>query len=1704
MVIMNSINGKSWNIACSYSSDSVIAKFTDVYWDGNAFVAVGNTSNIVYSPDGANWYPSTFVSNVSSSGNPSFNGVVSNGTTWVAVGQYSNAPLIMISTNGGQSWYLSTYITVGLPTIASNSYINTISVINGLFMVGVYNYGSSPSFWSIYTSPDGNKWTFISKTDATQTNIPMRIMMNNYANDTIFMVGTIKLMYSTNGGVGWTTLVNANDLGDAANGTLSDIRMINSTTAIAVGNVNVSGGSFAPLIYTIDITATPPTATRMTLPSSFPDSYGINSLCSRYAPIFPVDKLVFGSNLSNGTLIQYNNPYYNAATSYPNSNGNNYINARKIIYNGNTWLAVGNFTFGGYAFSSTDGMNWSGPNQLASNVVVYNIYWNGSMAVAVGGTNNYTQYIIYSYDLLTWNAATYIVDPTCVLSSVIHNGSIWVAAGYDQSVLFIYTSRNGLNWAPYTGTPAIPIIGGMGMPPTLGLFEGTFILNVSSKLFTSTDGNTWVNIANASPNPNFQGNFAFPAEFYVYQIMQMNNLLIVAGYDNNTNVYAYYSSDIGKTWTGVSGQPVGTNGDIYKIYDMKMISPTTAMMVGTKASGTALTLISTNGITWTRINNGYTAFTGLNQIYSFSGTYSEIVLNCDPPTTNTQIMGQANPNQSLTLSNKYTSSINAVPTYINIPYVNVTFPSGITQIPITITLTQKTSTSASTPVATGTFTLLSANVTTYTTTGISIPLKLASSSSYIVSGYTVTYTLSVTSDAIGTGSIQVLYNFGLIATLHGRTYFLPSTLTLPTATSGGTQWYIPSPIVYYSGKTVYGKNITNTVPASAGTPQQITYSCTTTGNDSITQYNTNPNVSPSTASWVSLTLGNAPATINVIASYPGSNVYAATSVTTTVYSKDYVPVSPQTAMFLNKSGLSNPINIGAGGITAFNNSSCFVNINATDNVTLNEFNFGCKSLLGLAGYMTSNNNAMFTMTVKNGSTIVTTVVFTVIIPPSGAQGSFSSVAQYYAATYEQNATNWGYTDGMLLSIPFYNISNDLLPTYVTSFSLSGTPSPQFKLGDTIQISLSANNTFSAYISFDNQLCGALIATPTTNLSPNVPHIYNNPLPSIAYEGSEIYSSTASQANTSIGLTPAITVHRKTMLTGFLIENIGSPSSSVSTQLQFLVYNQNSAVLTINIQCTLPVFNTNPMNPLYIPFSYASQQNNTTANAIAIQHIAFIGTQNPIFEIGSNVSFQLTSLIANVTYKYNSAGSPNVSTFVSSAYGTLMLANTQLAVVVPTTPVRGATNKTIALSAATSPTNVGGAITYSLSQNSPGWVTLANNNITLASGSVSTISRITTIATQSQTGLYNAATAYGSFDVIGAYGLANNFYPIATTIISYGSTSYSYSNPSNPMAIGANIYSNNTIITGVSFVKYGGYIMAPGRSATMSISKLSSPNTILATVTFTASSQSPNSFNSNDDGNLFFIPFINGNTFNENTYPITIMPTYISSITGTITDPNALTFNAGDTILIKLSGTLSNVLTLVGNGVSNSLVGSIISSNTVPAWNNNHTILYSSQPPVSQPSLVGVVTSSNPYSISFTYTPSQNCILVGMTYLGFATNNPVNNFPMNLVISNPNGGTVFCVTFNIDFNVLTTVNGTQMYGANGVYIPFDMSDSSSSFPSITTMYGYNVISNVNINSNPIVSPQLLTFTISPVNNTFFYCYVVQSTNIPVTQVYGYNV
>jgi hypothetical protein len=750
------------------------------------------------------------------------------------------------------------------------------------------------------------------------------------------------------------------------------------------------------------------------------------------------------------------------------------------------------------------------------------------------------------------------------------------------------TSLDGITWKQPTGAQN-NINAAYSVPPTLGTYREKFVLGATQALYKSP-GVTYT-AADAMPTDlvwteigKTGNNFEFLQNFHITKVIEINGLMVVAGFDLDgiTNVYAYYSYDEGYSWSKVAGGPTSTTGPLnrYTINDIKLISPTIAMMVGsvyaTPQTQVPLILISINGTTWTRINSGYGLLanpTNQTQIKTFSGTYSEFVLFKDKPISLAPVVLKSS---TLSMYNSYNSPINAIPTYAYIPYVNVLpAPSSPFKIQLTMTLTQGANFASSTPVASGTF-MLTQTQTQYVY-GISIPLT-ANANVFIAKGTTVFCNLSVLSTGVGSiagASINLKAGIGLAMILYGRTNFLPSTLTLPSAAT--TSWYIPSPITYLNNKKIYGKKIAISMPAKAATDNLIKYNYTTNGSDTFVLANNNP-ATPETE-MLQLTLGTTPATINIIASYTGDNANAATSVTTTVYAKNYISLtspSSQTAMFINKSGgfvnVNNTISVvAAGGIGVMNalpaiGASAIINI--TNPVTLYEFNFGyvteAGDKLGLAGYSTGNNPQTFIMTVKNVSNpdnpkTITTVLFGVTIPPFGAQGAFvppvGAASQYYAATYNQNVgTNEGYNDGTLMSIPFYDISNNL-PSYVTSFQILGSPLPTFNLGDSIQITLSSNANFFAHTTLTNgSLCGALIATPTEPINYNWYKTQLSSLTNIVTDNSSSITTTA----TTIGTFAATTLIKQTIVTGFIIQSMGlGTGTSLSTVILTLNVFKNS-------------------------------------------------------------------------------------------------------------------------------------------------------------------------------------------------------------------------------------------------------------------------------------------------------------------------------------------------------------------------------------------------------------------------------------------------------------------------------------------------------------------------------------------------------------------
>jgi hypothetical protein len=969
-IAMKSTDGFSWS---DYSIAGSTGGYTDVYWDGMNAVAVG--TNIIASTFSlqlpSSWNPSPWsvsnIQNVVGSTNLTYNflGVVSNGSTWVAVGSKTTAGTSMIAIFTIQmarnsqvtQWGWTEIIYSGLPTGAGAMGTgNTIALLpNGLFIMGASNATTG----ALYTSPDGNNWTLIYTSSSPM--IPQRILMNNYANNTIIMATyQTELLYSTNNGSTWTplSLVGVSTyFGNAPNPVLqsylTDIRMINATTAIVVGYTSNTGASptaLTPIINTINVSATIPTANPIVLPTLL-NTLAIQSVASTYVPIFPAVPLMFGSiNGGNAkSLYSYNvnNNNYNAITSWTNYSSTTSLNVNKIIYTGNLWLVAGTTIQNGVGaggvgfvniFSSTDGitiiaplpLNYSSNGDISGAVLtsLYDICWNGSMAVAVGtlGVAGSNRPLIYSSsDVTNWIMSSpggSTINIT--MNSVVYNGTMWCAVGSGllQSTSTIMcvtiTSPDGITWPSSTVVAKtagnIPIATSNGAIVTIGVYRGNFFMSNGNILYSSPDAGIWTAIAS---NPFANG-------FWITKIITINGLLVVAGYNYTLGfgamAYAYYSSNSGSAWTGIMGPSI-QSGQInaYTITDIKLISPTMAMMVGYVTVNTyptntiPLTLVSSDGMSWTRINSGYGATTGQSLIQTFSGTYSEIVLDNDPDIGTTTTLT----NTASFAFNNYTSKINAIPTYIYIPSISLSGPSVVLTLNITQTLS-----SSLIQVASGTFTL-NQNYPN----GISIPLTTATGV-FIQNTAIVTYTLSIPTTS-GTTSITVPVNFGsLVATLYGYTYFLPIALTLPS----GTQWYIPSPITYLAGKQSYGNLISTSVPSAATVSGQITYTSTTTGTDSVALA-TNPTTN---SQMLQLTLGSSLATINVIASYPGNNVYAATSVTQIVYTKNYIPVSPQAAMFFNKSGISQsgtvPAEMSQGSFSVYATAS--VTINITNSVTL--------------------------------------------------------------------------------------------------------------------------------------------------------------------------------------------------------------------------------------------------------------------------------------------------------------------------------------------------------------------------------------------------------------------------------------------------------------------------------------------------------------------------------------------------------------------------------------------------------------------------------------------------------------------------------------------------------------------------------------------------------------------------------------------------
>lgn len=244
----------------------------------------------------------------------------------------------------------------------------------------------------------------------------------------------------------------------------------------------------------------------------------------------------------------------------------------KVAYGYNLWVAVGS---GPRAIVySYNGTTWFAATTQPFAIYGFDVAWNGSLWIAVGGGGGPTgTNLAYSSNGSTW---TGINVPNISALGITWSQNRWFLTGASGSDSIVYTSANGINWTPASSTaygPAYTIVSKQLYP------YGTIANNLSiacgsgtSSLAISSDGTTWLPLVNP---------------LVTAYCVSWNGFQWVAGGSGSESPIAY-SSD-GLTWT------LGTITYLTTIHAIAYNSGKW-ILVGTGANVWA---DSTDGINWT-------------------------------------------------------------------------------------------------------------------------------------------------------------------------------------------------------------------------------------------------------------------------------------------------------------------------------------------------------------------------------------------------------------------------------------------------------------------------------------------------------------------------------------------------------------------------------------------------------------------------------------------------------------------------------------------------------------------------------------------------------------------------------------------------------------------------------------------------------------------------------------------------------------------------------------------------------------------------------------------------------------------------------------------------------------------------------------------------------------------------------------------------
>jgi hypothetical protein len=578
--INTSTKSLTLNTRCSTTNDSVVNTFT---------IASGN--RYYYSYDGTSYYSLTSLNSLFSTSLTSA-GIGYNGATWIA----TNTSKLASSTDG-LNWSL-------LTTTPTFNNIRNIIWGDNKWLLLVNTSGIH------YSINNGSNWTVSSGAQMTSPIIAVW-------NGSLWLAGgygTNRLIYS-NDGITWTASTSGNNF-FTSSGKCNSIAYSNSMW-VAVG----STGTNSVIIYSYDgITWYQSSSTISLFNTNIPTSVAYNGTSwllgtktSPYVSNDGINWLNVGNNVSNINIssIIWNGKYWIlggiAGTNskiiyssdlkvwYNSTNSNNDVSINYIFSNKtNSYINDMFSVSGGNTMKySYDGINWLSPSVNTFIGTCTSIIWNGTLWVA-GGTLNGTDIIYYSSDGIKWIESARGFFTTTVLS-IVFSKKVIVATG-DGTQNYAY-SYDGITWS--TGSMGfLTKVNCITTDSVSYWVAGGYNDGDPASIYISVDGISWA---------RSQTSFTVKAN----SVATNGYLWIMVG-EGTTNMY--YTTSNFSTWIpntttnalfGSSISYIATNGTIW-----------------VASSNTCPIGYSLNGITWVASISGNTLLSGLGAIYiSWNGKF---------------------------------------------------------------------------------------------------------------------------------------------------------------------------------------------------------------------------------------------------------------------------------------------------------------------------------------------------------------------------------------------------------------------------------------------------------------------------------------------------------------------------------------------------------------------------------------------------------------------------------------------------------------------------------------------------------------------------------------------------------------------------------------------------------------------------------------------------------------------------------------------------------------------------------------------------------------------------------------------------------------------------------------------------------------------------------------------------------------------------